>query len=141
MRLALLAEESGSPLFARLRADVAPRARRLSAAQVARDREVILLAVSGDRDVGMLRCVAARGSRLVRGGEHAVLTSAFVRPEFRRRGVLAALVRAADDWCRIRRLREMRLHCTVENTAADAAWRALGFAPAEILHRRLVPRS
>jgi ribosomal protein S18 acetylase RimI-like enzyme len=141
MRLALLAEEAVSPLFARLRSDAGPRARRLAEGQLARRHETTFVAVSGGDVVGMLRCAVSRGSSLVRGSHFAALTSAYVVPAHRRRHVLAALVRAADGWCRGRRVREMRLHCTVENRGGNAAWIALGFAPAEILHRRRVPRA
>jgi GNAT superfamily N-acetyltransferase len=55
--------------------------------------------------------------------------------------VLGTLLRAADDWCRAHGVVEMRLHCSVENTDGDAAWRALGFQPAQVLHRRTVPEA
>jgi GNAT superfamily N-acetyltransferase len=141
LRLALLAEEARSPLFAHPHPRAAGRARQLSATQVAARNEAVLLALAGTHPVGMLRCSIARGFPLVRDARHAVLTSAYVRPEYRRKGVLRALLSAADEWCRARRLGEMRLRCTVENAGGNAAWESLGFAPAEIVHRRPVPRS
>jgi len=139
LRLALLAEEARRPLFAELASNVRHRARRLTAMQVAGCREVVIVATAGPRVIGMLRCVAVSGSPLVRNGRHAVLTTAYVRRAFRRRGVLARLLRAADAWCRARGLCDMRLHCAVENTVGNATWSALGFSPVEIRHRRFVP--
>jgi GNAT superfamily N-acetyltransferase len=139
MRLALLAEEGRSPIFAPLRSDADRLARELTMAQLAAPQQVILLALNAERAVGMLRCVIRNGSRLVSAGPHAFLTSAYVRPGWRRRGVLRALLQAADGWCRAHGLREMRLHCTVENATGNVAWKSLGFTPAQILHRRNVP--
>jgi GNAT superfamily N-acetyltransferase len=139
LRLALLREEGKSPLFAHPRADAAARARQLSASQIAGIREAVFVAERQGSIVAMLRCVVSRGAPLVRGSRHGLLTSAYVRPSARRQGVLAALVKAAEEWCRSRGLRELRLHCTVENIGGNAAWTALGFTAAEVLLRREIP--
>ena len=41
------------------------------------------------------------------------------------------LLQAAEGWCRDQGLREIRLHCTVENVAGNLAWQALGYAEAD----------
>ena len=139
LRLALLREEGKSPLFAHPRADAAARAKQLSASQIAGAREAVFVAERQGSIVAMLRCVISRGSPLVRGTRHGLLTSAYVSPPARRQGVLAALVQAAEAWCRSRGLRELRLHCTVENAGGQSAWAALGFTAAEVLMRRGIP--
>lgn len=138
LRLALLREEGKSPLFAHPRADAAARARQLSASQVTGMREAVFVAERHGSIVAMLRCVVSRGSPLVRGTHHGLLTSAYVRPTARRQGVLAALVKTAEEWCRSCGLHELRLHCTVENADGQAAWTALGFTAAEVLMRRAI---
>jgi len=59
-------------------------------------------------------------------------------PDERRKGVLRALLAAAETWCRRHGLAGMRLHCSLENAAARQAWEALGFQPAELLFLRVV---
>lgn len=138
LRLALLREERRNPLFAQPHPAAAARARQLTETQLKHEREIVLMAYREARLVGMLRCVEARGSPLVRRSRHAVLTTAYVRPGQRRRGVLRALVSAAEQWCRAGGLSEMRLHCALTNVPGTAAWRSLGFDPVEVLHRRLL---
>jgi GNAT superfamily N-acetyltransferase len=136
LRLALVAEESPG---ARVSPGLEARARRLSAAHIGAEGDVTLLAIVSGRIAGMARCVEVSGAALARPSRYAVLTSAFVRPAFRRRGVLRALLGAADAWCRARRIGEIRLHCRLANDGGQAAWSALGFSPVEIRYRRAVP--
>lgn len=138
LRLALLREERRSPLFARPRRDAAELARTLSAQQLAMPTEVTLLAWDGARAVGLLRCTISRGTRLVRPTRYGFLTSAYVLPSHRRRGVLRALLDAAEQWCRARGLREVRLHCTVENAEGQDVWERLGYRPSEVVRRRVL---
>lgn len=138
LRLALLREEAQSPLFARPRRDVARLARDLSAQQLASPTEVTLLAWIDDQAVGLLRCTVSRGTRLVIPSRYGFLTSAFVVPEHRQRGVLRAMLRVAEAWCRARGLGEVRLHCTIENVTGQAAWDKLGYCEAEIVRRRVL---
>lgn len=138
LRLALLAEERDNPVFADPHPQAAARAERLSAAQLASHAQAMLVAWEGSRAVGLLRCVEASATPLAREARLAMLTTAYVDPDYRRRGVLRALVLAAERWCRARGLAEMRLRCGVGNGVGAAAWRALGFTPAEVVyHRRL----
>jgi GNAT superfamily N-acetyltransferase len=115
---------------------LAQRARRLTAAHIGREGDVTFLAVARGRVIGMVRAVEVRGAALAGPARYAVLTSAYVRPGFRRRGALRALVSAADAWCQSRRLGELRLHCAAGNDGGNAAWSALGFAAADVRYRR-----
>lgn len=141
MRSALLRESRGNPAYRRLRRDYASRARAVFGAQLDDARCLTLLAVAGEQPVGLLRCTVSQPNALYDPPRHAYVLSVFVMPPYRRRGVLTALVRAADRWCRANGIEEMRLHVGVENAAGNAAWEALGFEPAETLCvRRVAPR-
>jgi len=136
LRLQLLAEEARSPLFARPRHDVAEQALQLTQAQLASRTDVIFLATDADLAIGLLRCSVSRGARLVRPTRYGFITSAYVHPAHRRRGILRAMMAEAEAWCRARGLHEVRLHCTVENAEGNASWEALGYRPAEVVRRR-----
>ena len=138
LRVALLRDEERHAIGARLRPDAPERARALFAAELASDRGVTLLAIVGGRAVGVVRCAASRQSELLSPGRYAYLSWAWVRPECRRRGVLRALVAAAERWSREQGLPEMRLRVTIDNTGGDAAWSALGFTPVELVRRRRI---
>jgi ribosomal protein S18 acetylase RimI-like enzyme len=60
-----------------------------------------------------------------------------VRPEHRRRGVAAALTRAAEQAARERAQVRLRLTVGIANDAAQALYRALGYADAGIPRRRV----
>ncbi len=137
LRLALLRDE-GSAHSARLRPDAPERARALFAAELASDRGVTLLALARGRAVGVMRCAASQRADHLAPGRYAYLSWAWVRPEYRRRGVLRALVSAAERWSREHGLPEMRLRVSIDNVTGDAAWSALGFAPVELVRRRRI---
>ena len=136
LRLALLREHPDHPVYGRLRHDVADRARELFASQLRSPNEVILLAEQDGEAVGVLRCVESVGSPLMEPARYAYVSSAYVRPEVRRRGVLRALLGAAERWARARGLRQMRLHNVAGSTNAEAAWSALGFGVVEQVRLR-----
>jgi ribosomal protein S18 acetylase RimI-like enzyme len=139
-RIALLGLEAQvNPFFAKPRTRLPARARRIVQFQLASPSEVTFVAERGDEIVGVLRCAEASGSPLVRPSRYASITSAFVRPERRRHGVLRALLRAAQRWSRERGIDELRLHCAIGNEAANRAWESLGFTVVEV-RRRLVLR-
>jgi GNAT superfamily N-acetyltransferase len=127
LRLALLREHPDHPIYGRLRKDVDARARDLFASQLRSVTEAILLADVGTETVGILRCVEAVGSPLLEPSRYAYVSSVYVRPDQRRRGVLRALVAAADGWSRERQLGQMRLHNVDGSEMAERAWSALGF--------------
>ena len=133
LRVALVREHCDNPLYARLRPDAPLQARRHFAVQLRSPDEVIMLAEHEGRAVGILRCVQVAGIPLVFPALHGYISSVYVVPEARRRGVLRALFAAALDWCRARGLTEIRLHNAVENSAANSAWESFGFAAAEYL--------
>jgi GNAT superfamily N-acetyltransferase len=138
-RLALLREESRNPFFANPHPDAERRALRLTRKELVARDQVILVAERNGETVGILRCRAVRRSPLVAGSRHAVVTTVFVRPDHRRKGVLRALLREADGWCRRRRIRDMRLQCALSNETGRRAWESLGFRPAEVLYLRSIP--
>jgi GNAT superfamily N-acetyltransferase len=136
MRLALLREHPEHPIYGRLRADVNARARELFAAQLRSPVEVILLAERDDAAVGVLRCVESVGSPLMEPARYAYVSSVYVRPEWRRCGVLRALLGAAERWARVRGLKQMRLHNVAGSVDAEGAWSALGFGVVEQVRLR-----
>jgi GNAT superfamily N-acetyltransferase len=135
LRIALLQENADHPVYGRLRADARERAYDVFGAQLRLTQEVMLLAECGDEVVGILRCVDTPNSPLLYPARYCYVSSVFVRPNARRRGVLKALLRRAGDWCAERGLDEMRLH-NVPGGAAGAAWSAAGFTVMEEVRRR-----
>ena len=140
MRSALIEDSRGNLAYRRLRRDYAAAAPPLFASQLGDPRCLTLVATVGDAHVGLLRCMLSAPNPLHEPARHAYVVSVYVVPEERRRGVLKALVRAADVWCTSHDINEMRLHVGVENKIGNAAWKALGFEPAEILRVRRIPR-
>ncbi|MGH7717381.1 MAG: GNAT family N-acetyltransferase [Gemmatimonadaceae bacterium] len=138
LRLALLREHHRNLIYRRVRADLRERARELYAAQLRSPREVTLLAVRDDAAIGILRCVENAGYPLLLPPRYGYVSSVYVRPDSRRAHVLSALLSEAMRWCRARGLTEMRLHSTVENEPANAAWEALGFEVVEHLRVRQI---
>ena len=141
LRLALLREHAHNTIYSRLRPDADARAEKLFAAQLRSPNEVIFLADMGGETVGVLRCIQSIGSPLLDPAQYAYVSSVYVVPRARERGVLRALLAAADRWCADRGLDEMRLHNAADNPLANAAWEALGFEVVEHLRvRTLVSR-
>ena len=130
LRLALLRENAGHPVYGRLRRDVRDRATSLFASQLEHPSETIFLADRAGDTVGILRCVESTGSPLLTPVRYCYVSSVYVRPAARRAGVLHALFERATKWCAERGLDEMRLH-NVPGTPASMAWSALGFEVVE----------
>jgi GNAT superfamily N-acetyltransferase len=139
LRLALLREQSGNPLFTHPHPDASRRALKLTRVQLGTPGQVLLLATRRAAIVGMLRCREVRRAPIVAGSRHAMVTTAYVVPDERRSGVLRSLLAAADRWCRQRRLSGMRLHCALNNATGRKAWESLGFGAAELLYMRSIP--
>lgn len=139
LRLALLAEYEGHPLYGRVRPDAAIRARVQEAARLGSPRELVLLAEVGGACVGLLRCAETTGSPLLDPSRHGYVSSVYVAPAHRRRGVLRALLEAAEAWCTARGLTEIRLHHVPEHDGAAASWEALGFEVREVMRARAIP--
>ena len=136
LRLALLREHPGHPIYGRLRTEIDRRARDLFSAQLRSRTETILLAEVAGEVVGILRCVESMGSPLLEPARYAYVSSAYVRPEARRRGVLRALMAEAERWSRARGLDQMRLHNVAGSVEAEGAWDALGFTIVEQVRLR-----
>jgi GNAT superfamily N-acetyltransferase len=131
LRLALLREYPDHPIYGRLRPDAETRARALFAAQLEADNEVVFIAESTGVAVWLLRCVETVSSPLLLPERYCYVSSAYVKPEWRRRGVLQALIARARDWCADRGLVEMRLHNVGSRASAAGAWDALVFEVVE----------
>jgi ribosomal protein S18 acetylase RimI-like enzyme len=127
LRVALLREYHDHPVYGRLRDDAEARARPAFAAQLASTAEVIFLALEGGAAIGLLRCVDVPGAPMLLPDRYCYVSSVYVKPQFRRRGALRALLVQAEAWCRERGLTEMRLHNVDTSDSAVGAWDALGF--------------
>jgi GNAT superfamily N-acetyltransferase len=138
LRLALLREYGDHPMYGRLREDVDARAAELYRAQLASPLEVMFLAEKHGRVVGLLRCVDSISSPLLYPERYCYVSSVYVRPPERRRGVLRALFAAATAWCADRGLEEMRLHNAASSETASQTWEALGFEVVELVRRRIL---
>ena len=135
LRLALLRENDDHPVYGQLRADARERAYDVFEAQLRSPNEVVFLAELRGSVVGILRCVETLNSPLLHPDRYCYVSSVYVRPSARRRGVLKALLRRAVEWCGDRGLTEMRLHNVPAGTAS-AAWSASGFAVMEEVRRK-----
>ena len=138
LRLALLREHPDHPIYGRLRSGIDRRARELFAAQIRSRTETILLAELSGEVVGIIRCVESNGSPLLEPARYAYVSSAYVRPDVRRRGVLRALLAEVERWSRERGLDQMRLHNVAGSESAERAWDALGFAVVEQVRLRSI---
>ena len=136
LRLALLAEHKTNAIYSRLRGDAPARAIELTKQQLEADRQVMFVADDGERIVGVLRCIDTRGHRLLRPARYAMISTVYVEPGVRRKGVLRSLMDAAIAWSRERGLKEMRLQNAADNALAVAAWEALGFRVVEQIRWR-----
>ena len=147
LRLALLREYPDHPIYGRLQPDVSARARELFAAQLRSTTEAMYLAslhdasegcASDGDSVGILRCTESTSSPLLEPSRYAYVSSVYVHPRARRKGVLRALLGAADAWSRGRGLEEMRLHNVADSESAEGAWSALGFQVVEHVRHRII---
>ena len=140
LRIALLREYADHPIYGRLRSDADVRARPVFLQQLQSSDQAIFLAARDGRVAGIARCVDSRGSPLLTPDRYCYVTSVYVKPEHRRQGVLSALMRQVETWCRERGLTEMRLHNSTLNAATRAAWDQLGFAINEEVRLRQIGR-
>ena len=138
MRLALLREYGDHPLYGNLRADAHDRALELFRMQLLTPNETMFLAERGGEVVGLMRCVESPSSPLLFPDRFCYVSSVYVRPAERRRGILRALLAAAEVWCDDRGITEMRLHSATSSSDAANAWDALGFEVVEHVRRRIL---
>ncbi len=139
LRLSLLLEYRDNPLYAGLRPDANARAHDLFRAQILSHDETIFVAERRHDIVGVLRCVDTPSSPLLLPARYCYVSSVYVRPAERRKGVLHALLAAAERWCEERGITEMRLHNSSTSDTAERAWSALGFDVVEHVRRRELP--
>ena len=137
LRIALLRENPDHPVYGQLRADARERAFEIFGAQLRSSHEVMFLAERGGEVICILRCVDTPNSPLLDPARYCYVSSVYVRPKARRRGVLHTLLRRAYEWCAERGLSEMRLH-NVPGGDASAAWSAAGFVVMEEVRRKEV---
>jgi GNAT superfamily N-acetyltransferase len=138
LRIALLREYGDHPIYGRLRPDAEQRARLVFGSQLEASNEVILLAEEGRTALGLLRCVESIASPLLIPDRYCYVSSAYVLPQHRRKGVLRALLARAMDWCRERGLTEMRLHNVGSSATSAAAWDSMGFQIVEQVRVRRI---
>lgn len=139
LRLALLREYKDHPFYSRLRPNTRARALELYQNQLTSPLEAMFLAERGDVVIGVLRCVDTATSPVLLPERYCYVSSVYVLPQERKKGVLRALLEAADRWCEERGLGEMRLHNSIFSGEARHAWKALGFDVVEEVRRRTVP--
>lgn len=138
LRVALLREYADHPLYQHLREDVTDRAFELYRTQLLSPYETIFLAERDGAVIGLLRCVETISSPLMLPERYCYVSSVYVLPPERRRGVLSALLSAAEAWCNERDIPEMRLNNSSTARGAREAWSALGFEVVEEVRRRPV---
>jgi GNAT superfamily N-acetyltransferase len=136
LRLSLLREYHSHPFYAALRPDPRARAYELYHSQLSSPYETIFLAERAGRVIGVLRCVDTPTSPVLLPERYCYVSSVYVLPDERKKGVLRALLDAADRWCLERDIGEMRLHNSVFSHEARHAWKALGFEVVEEVRRR-----
>ena len=112
--------------------------RTMTRRQLHGSSQIILLAATRDRSVGMLRC--ALQSPADPAVSTALLTTAWVHPAFRRTGVMTRLVADATDWCAAQGVYDVRLRNAYHNAVASAAWEALGFRIVQVIRQRTTER-
>jgi ribosomal protein S18 acetylase RimI-like enzyme len=89
-----------------------------------------LVLVAQDKDiVGYLMCSIKdqHPSREIQKIGH--IGGVYVIPRYRCRGIAAALMKEALKWLKKRKVEYVDLNVDVQNTAAVAAWTALGYKP------------
>jgi hypothetical protein len=72
------------------------------------------------------------------GGRIGLIEAAWVEPDFRRQGRLAAMVADAFRWFEVKRVPRVEIVVDARDHAASAAWSALGFSAAQTVMRREV---
>jgi ribosomal protein S18 acetylase RimI-like enzyme len=128
LRLRALSEDPGA--FAETAEEAEARPLEDWAGWIADGSRVIVVAIDGERWVGMVAC------RLL-GGTSSWLTALWVEPGARGAGLGLRLIDAAADWSRERGRAAVELSVTTNNRAAAALYARAGFA--ETGRRRPLP--
>lgn len=142
LRLALLREYGDHPFYGHLRGNFRERAYELYRSQITSPYETMFVAVRARHVIGLLRCVDTATSPVLLPERYCYVSSVYVVSSERRRGVLRALMSAAERWCDERGISEMRLHNSTSSLTARETWSSLGFEVVEEVRRREVhPRT
>jgi ribosomal protein S18 acetylase RimI-like enzyme len=89
-----------------------------------------LVLVAQDQDiVGYLMCSVKEQQPLVEIRQIGHIGAVYVIPAYRRRGIASALMKEALKWLKERKVEYVDLNADVQNAAAVAAWKAMGFEP------------
>jgi GNAT superfamily N-acetyltransferase len=131
LRLALLREQAEHPIYSRLRPDAERRARVFFAEQLESPGEVMFLAERGGKALGIIRAVMSRGSPLLFPSNYGYISSVYVVPDARRKGILRLLMSRVEEWCDHNALEELRLHNVSGDARAEETWSAMGFEVVE----------
>ena len=132
MRAALWPEESGETHSSEVTRFLANPPR-----DVGTMPEGVLVAVDEDtvppRVVGFVELSRRRYAEGCYTSPVGFLEGWYVAPEYRRRGVGAALVAASEAWARALRCREFASDALAENVVSQTAHKALGFEEVEVI--------
>jgi GNAT superfamily N-acetyltransferase len=125
------------PLFTE-RSEAAAEARELLRAQLADEDAAFFVCEREGELVGFCGARIDRAPPILVEVERAQVTDLYVVETLRRRGIARALVAAALEWVRARRVARVEVRVVSGNREGQAFWRALGFEDLlDVLHRRL----
>jgi ribosomal protein S18 acetylase RimI-like enzyme len=136
--LALLRHHAAiDPAFA-LRPRALAELASLLAAQLRDPESALFVCEREGRSAGMCSVRIERAPALLAEGARAHITELCVDAAQRRRGIGAALARAALAWARERGAERVEVRVAAGNGEGQRFWRSLGFGPfVDVLHRRL----
>ncbi len=89
----------------------------------------VALAYSAGQPAGCVMATIEEHPPILANTRRGYLTDIWVEPEWRRHGVAAALMAAAERWVREQGARRIELLVAANNAAAQALYRALGYEP------------
>ena len=125
------------PLFTE-RSEAGAEARELLRAQLADADMAFFVSERTGELVGFCAVRIDRAPPILVEVERAQITDLFVVESLRRQGLARALVAAALDWVRARRVERVEVRVASGNDEGQAFWRSLDFADLmDVLHRRL----
>ena len=125
------------PLFTE-RSEAGAEARELLRAQLADADMAFFVTERAGELVGFCAVRIDRAPPILVEVERAQITDLFVVESMRRKGLARALVVAALEWVRARRVERVEVRVARGNHEGQAFWRSLGFTDLmDVLHRRL----
>jgi GNAT superfamily N-acetyltransferase len=125
------------PLFTE-RSEAGDEVRELLRAQLADADMAIFVSERAGELTGFCGVRIDRAPPILVEVERAQITDLFVVEHLRRQGLARALVAAAEEWVRARRVTRIEVRVVRGNHEGQAFWRSLGFSDLmDVLHRRL----